>query len=178
MAEAKDVRATGYEREDGRKGYRLNYGGRFWNVHKEGNWWHKEESDLRAHTMKELKLLMIETVEAGLPDPKVEKDEIRVPATNITRFEDLAAAMEEGDVVQSVAAWDCIHPCALLILCQVEMGPEVLRTLDAFGYLTPDGVPDVEGALREYQLKYEQPMQIGGQQEAEPEEVVRMPVEF
>ena len=42
--------------------------------------------------------------------------------------------------------WDCVDPCALLIMLQagVDVNPEeIKRTLDAHGWLTPDGLTDV-----------------------------------
>ena len=46
-------------------------------------------------------------------------------------------------------AWDCVDPNALLILLQagVEVSKEEInRTLDAHGWLTPDGLTDIEQA--------------------------------
>ena len=43
--------------------------------------------------------------------------------------------------------WDCCDPCALLILHAGSVSdPEVKRTLDAYGWLLPDGSLDVEQA--------------------------------
>ena len=43
--------------------------------------------------------------------------------------------------------WDCVDPCALLILHAGGIDdPEIKRTLDAFGWLLPDGLLDVEQA--------------------------------
>jgi len=42
--------------------------------------------------------------------------------------------------------WDCVDPCALLIMLQagVDVSPdEIKRTLDAHGWLTPDGLTDI-----------------------------------
>lgn len=45
------------------------------------------------------------------------------------------------------STWDCVHPCALLILHAGSVDdPEVKRTLDAFGWLLPDGKLDIEQA--------------------------------
>lgn len=44
-------------------------------------------------------------------------------------------------------AWNCVPPCAMLILfCTALDHPEVLRTLDAYGWLLPDGTPNIEDA--------------------------------
>ena len=58
------------------------------------------------------------------------------------------------------SSWDCVHPCALLIKIINEMHfeyvegnlfPEIERTLDAFGWKSPDGDHDIEGAEENYQ---------------------------
>ena len=44
--------------------------------------------------------------------------------------------------------WDCVDPCALLILISTTGAdmPEIKRTLDAHGWLLPNGEFDVEQA--------------------------------
>ena len=45
--------------------------------------------------------------------------------------------------------WDCVHPCALLIKLAAttfKHEEEIRRTLDAFGWMKPDGTPDFEQA--------------------------------
>lgn len=45
------------------------------------------------------------------------------------------------------SSWSCCHPCALLILHAGSIDdPEIKRTLDAFGWLLPDGRLDIEEA--------------------------------
>ena len=51
--------------------------------------------------------------------------------------------------------WDCVHPAALLARiasCHADVAndPEVVRTLDAFGYIKPCGYFDIETAGKEY----------------------------
>ena len=50
--------------------------------------------------------------------------------------------------------WDCIDPCAMLCYCvqtgAVPLNDEVKRTLDAFGWLTPEGFPDYECMQHEF----------------------------
>ena len=51
--------------------------------------------------------------------------------------------------------WDCVHPAALLARIASSNGavisdPEVVRTLDAFGYIKPCGSIDIEMAGKEY----------------------------
>ena len=50
--------------------------------------------------------------------------------------------------------WDCVDPNALLIMLQagVEVSKEEInRTLDAHGWLTPDGLTDIEQADANYE---------------------------
>ncbi len=57
--------------------------------------------------------------------------------------DDLAAALFE----RTDKTWDCVDPCALLMLHAGSVDdPEVKRTLDAYGWLMPDGSLDVEQA--------------------------------
>lgn len=54
------------------------------------------------------------------------------------------------------SAWDCVDPCALLIrLCGMQLSHdnELRRTLDAYGWMKPDGTPDFEGADNNYERK-------------------------
>lgn len=54
-----------------------------------------------------------------------------------------------------IGTWDCCHPCALLILMLKDVSgltgasETELETLDCYGYLTPEGKPDVEAAEQE-----------------------------
>ena len=47
--------------------------------------------------------------------------------------------------------WQCVDPCALLILFAHHIDPEVRRTLDAYGWVTPDGELDDEQANENYE---------------------------
>jgi hypothetical protein len=50
-------------------------------------------------------------------------------------------------------AWDCVDPCALLIrLCGMQLSHdnELRRTLDAYGWMKPDGTPDFEEADKNF----------------------------
>lgn len=81
----------------------------------------------------------------------IQKDEltVRQPTTNTTE--------SEPDI--GVGLWDCVHPCALLVLTVHEMNlPENIRvkameTLDNYGWLLDCGNPDYERAMRDYQLQ-------------------------
>ena len=70
-----------------------------------------------------------------------------VAASEVVHFADQPPEPESNH-----SAWDCVHPCALLILKSDELGcKEVLRTLDSFGWLLPSGEPDVKGAKENYE---------------------------
>jgi len=46
--------------------------------------------------------------------------------------------------------WDCIDPCALMIVDGSEISAsDILHTLNCKGWLSDDGLPDVEKARRE-----------------------------
>ncbi len=58
------------------------------------------------------------------------------------------------DPISNHSAWDCVHPCALLIKLSVtkfKYEDEIKRTLDAFGWIKPDGTPDFEHADSDYE---------------------------
>jgi hypothetical protein len=64
-----------------------------------------------------------------------------VSASKVVNFADAQPEPEEKS-----DTWSCIAPCALLIMLQagVDVNPdEINRTLDAHGWLTPDGLTDV-----------------------------------
>ena len=56
---------------------------------------------------------------------------------------------DEGD--RKPETWQCVDPCALLILLADTTDPEVRRTLDAYGWVTPDGELDDEQANENYE---------------------------
>ena len=58
-----------------------------------------------------------------------------------------ADATEAPEAPEGGDTWSCVDPCALLILHAGSVDdPEVKRTLDAFGWLLPDGLLDIEQA--------------------------------
>ena len=64
-----------------------------------------------------------------------------VAASKVVHFADAQPEPEEKQ-----DTWGCVAPCALLIMLQagVDVDPdEIKRTLDAHGWLTPDGLTDV-----------------------------------
>ena len=72
-----------------------------------------------------------------------------------------AGGFEDGSSVQPMQdgpdTWDCVHPCALLIVKldtitsypQLRITEEELATLDAYGWLDIMGRPDIARAERE-----------------------------
>jgi len=65
-----------------------------------------------------------------------------VGASKVVHFADAPPEPESNH-----STWDCVHPCALLILHAGSVDdPEIKRTLDAFGWLLPDGKLDIEHA--------------------------------
>ncbi len=71
-----------------------------------------------------------------------------VSASKVVHFAD-----SKPEVESNHSAWDCVHPCALLILL-AEGGvsrKEIDRTLDSFGWMTPDGERDIKGAGENYE---------------------------
>ena len=59
-----------------------------------------------------------------------------------------ADATEPSGPPESDGTWGCVDPCALLILISTTGAdmPEIKRTLDAHGWLLPNGEFDVEQA--------------------------------
>ena len=71
-----------------------------------------------------------------------------VAASKVVHFADAPPEPESNH-----SSWDCVHPCALLILiaeCDVDI-KEIHRTLDAFGWITPEGKRDIKGAEENYE---------------------------
>lgn len=70
-----------------------------------------------------------------------------VSASKVVHFADAPPEPESNH-----SSWDCVHPCALLILL-AEGGvsnKEIDRTLNAFGWTTPEGWRDIKGASENY----------------------------
>lgn len=56
------------------------------------------------------------------------------------------------DVETAGKTWDCVDPCAILItIAPPILGCELIRTLDAHGWLTPEGLPDRAAAAKEFE---------------------------
>lgn len=70
-----------------------------------------------------------------------------VEARTTTRCPDVMENHQDKESFQST--WGCVHPCAMMILfCTKLDHPEVLRTLDSYGWLLPNGVPNIEEARK------------------------------
>jgi hypothetical protein len=72
-----------------------------------------------------------------------------VAASKVVHFADAPPEPESNH-----SSWDCVHPCALLIKLAsttFKHEEEIHRTLDAFGWMKPDGTPDFEGADKNYE---------------------------
>ena len=72
-----------------------------------------------------------------------------VAASKVVHFADAPPEPESNH-----SSWDCVHPCALLILLAAggDVSPdEIDRTLDSFGWLRPEGEHDALGARENYE---------------------------
>ena len=72
-----------------------------------------------------------------------------VAASKVVHFADAPPEPESNH-----SAWDCCHPCSLLILLAAGgdvCKSEIDRTLNAFGWLKPDGEHDALGARENYE---------------------------
>ncbi len=66
------------------------------------------------------------------------------------RVEYFADAPDEAERTPKLSMWSTVHPCALLIIMDCK-GEEVDRTLDAYGWIKPDGTRDDEAANEDYE---------------------------
>lgn len=62
------------------------------------------------------------------------------------------AEPEEPDLEKLANLWDCIDPCAHIVKLIADPSPEVLATLDNYGWLDEEGRPDTAQADRHYSL--------------------------
>ena len=177
-----DVKTKGFRDPEGGKGYELKLGGITLICVKEGSRWNAEGRCF--YTIKDIKQYLVDFVNARMNDP-IAKQYAEPPEPHEQLIPDESEPGKpdswqeprinlEAPVVPDAGTWSCIHPCALLILHQIPLSQEVMRTLDAYGYLLSDGQPDSDQALREYRLKYEQPLLE--QQQVEQEVPVEVPI--
>jgi hypothetical protein len=72
-------------------------------------------------------------------------------------FDNAEEPQAVGDEPTTSSPYDCVHPAALLALLATGNiaadDPEILRSLDSYGYAGKDGSsPDIEAANAEYSL--------------------------
>ena len=63
-------------------------------------------------------------------------------------FAEEATEASEVSTADGADTWDCVHPCALLMSLDVDLG-ELTKTLEAYGWLDCMGRPDIARAERE-----------------------------
>lgn len=95
--------------------------------------------------------------DAGVNDPKPLKEVKMAIAVAV----ESARVESSGSQSDRPATFDAIHPCAILIrVCRGAFGlmtedgtpldPDLKNTLDAFGWLTPEGKADFAASERSY----------------------------
>lgn len=66
---------------------------------------------------------------------------------------------DEELMQQSISIWDCIDPCAYLCFAiqrgDLPLDDQTKKTLDAFGWLRPDGQPDYVQMTNEFRRSNE-----------------------
>lgn len=135
---------TGIDRGDGTKDYRIQYDGNEWIARRRGQ---RFECGGMVGTIKEIK----DAIASG-----------ELAAKSFAGVDD-EESLEDG-VVESAprksTMWDCVAPCALLVLAFEKLGPcpelgpdfqrAVRETLDCHGYLGPQGELEHDTAVREW----------------------------
>ena len=82
----------------------------------------------------------------------VSEDRVRHFADSVDDIADkLVEGLFEDEPERRPETWQCVDPCALLILLADTTDPEVRRTLDAYGWVTQDGELDDEQANENYE---------------------------
>ena len=153
------MKVTGIPRDDGGKDYLISHNGEQHQATKTGSLFCCNGV---TNTLRNIKK-MIQGGELVTSQPPInaiggaiqihdETKEIR------EKFSDIRKRIQEDKPNIDVGLWDCVHPCALLVLTVHELNlPEDMRvktmeTLDNYGWLTECGNPDHERATRDYQL--------------------------
>lgn len=81
--------------------------------------------------------------------------EIKQEVLEGARWEDTTNDAEpSGTSGNSLNPWDCVDPCALIVyllkgLDNMVAESLILDTLDSYGWLTPEGKPDIDSADRQ-----------------------------
>ena len=82
----------------------------------------------------------------------VSEDRVRHFADSVDDIANkLVDGLFEDEPERRPETWQCVDPCALLILLADTTDPEVRRTLDAYGWVTQDGELDDEQANENYE---------------------------
>jgi len=82
----------------------------------------------------------------------VSEDRVRHFADSVDDISNkLVDGLFEDEPERRPETWQCVDPCALLILLADTTDPEVRRTLDAYGWVTQDGELDDEQANENYE---------------------------
>lgn len=130
------LQAVGMHDSDGKKiGYRIHHQGKVYEAFRTPD--ERFECDGFVGTLKQVK----HNIQAGGLDYFA--DAGKTPSS----AEPQEADTNDEGLACNPDAWDCVPPCAMLILfCTTLDHPEVLRTLDAYGWLLPDGTPNIDDA--------------------------------
>jgi hypothetical protein len=130
------MKTTGILRDDGGKDYLISHNGEQHKATKSGSLFSCNGVTDTLRTIKQM-------IESGAMPPTVDSQSVQVPD-------------HEPDL--GTGLWDCVHPCALLVLTVGERGIDdemrkhFVSTLNNYGWLLECGSPDYERAMRDYQL--------------------------
>ena len=121
------MKTTGFKDDEGNViGFDITFNGQTRRVYRDGN---RFTYNGTTDTLKAIKAII--EAEILFPDEETASEPTNEPAET----------------------WDCIHPCAIIVrlleATTQPLTPEIAETLDASGYLLPDGTADVEQAERE-----------------------------
>lgn len=131
------LEAVGMRDSEGKKvGYRIQHNGKVYEAVRTPD--ERFECDGFVGTLKQVKL----NIKSGGLDHFADADKAAIAQQGVSDV-DSTSLTHHADG----ATWDCVSPCAMLILFCTQLDhPEVLRTLDAYGWLLPDGTPNIEDA--------------------------------
>ena len=134
------MKTIGIKRADGLKNYRILHDGHEWIARRHGSYF---ECNGSRGSVKDIK--------AAILDGSIPRD--------LSLTEEVALSIEDDHKDEHkhepLGVWDCVDPCALLILLggsldEAMIKASIAKTLDAHGYLLADGTPDRGQAMREW----------------------------
>lgn len=138
------LQAVGMHDSDGKKiGYRIHHEGKVYEAFRTPD--ERFECEGFVGTLKQVK----QNIEAGGLDHFADKPQTQQETTQHSPQE----------VINS-KTWDCVPPCALLIIAMAAnecgalpegMQAEIQRSLDAYGWITPEGKWDVQQAQETFE---------------------------